>query len=156
VVKIDTGTLKKREAEWSTVETFRHYFDWLTKHYRGRIPRECRLHLILDCYSLHRSDDTKRCATRRGIQLSFILAGFTDELQPLDRAVFGAVKAMFRRIFEELLRQSPNRRLTKATALQILKEIWARPSPASIRVGWSIYEDDFGPDDDADDADWEE
>jgi hypothetical protein len=63
---------------------------------------------------------------------------------------------MFRGIFEELLRQWPNRRVTKATAMQILKEIWAQLSPASIRVGLSIYEDDFGPDDDADDADWEE
>jgi hypothetical protein len=81
---------------------------------------------------------------------------FADELQPLDRAVFGAIKAMFRGIFEELLRQSPNRRVTKATAVQIRREIWARLSPASIRAGWSIDEDDFGPDDDADDADWEE
>jgi hypothetical protein len=123
VVKINTGTLKKREAGWGSVEPFRHSLDWLRKHSRGRIPRERRLHLIVACSSVHRSDDIKRYATRRGIQLSFILAGFTDELQPLDRDVFGAIKAMFRGIFERLLGQSPNRRVTKATAMQILKEI---------------------------------
>jgi hypothetical protein len=70
------------------------------------------------------------------MQLWFIPAGFTHELQPLDRAVFGAIKAMFGGIFEEPLRPSPNGRVTRATAMQILKEIWAQLSPACIRAGW--------------------
>jgi hypothetical protein len=139
-----------------TVEVFRHYRDWLTNHYPGRIPPECQLHVTRDSYSVHRSDDIKKYARGRGIQLWFIRAGFTDARHPLNRAVFGAIKGMVRRIFEGHFRQSPNRRVTKATALQISKAIWAQLSPASIGAGWSIYEDDFGPDDDAHDADWEE
>jgi hypothetical protein len=73
----------------------------------------------------------------------------------LDRAVFGAIKSIFRRRFEELRRQSPDSRVTKSVAIQILTEIWENLSPAAIHSGWAIYEDDFGPDADAADADWE-
>jgi hypothetical protein len=74
----------------------------------------------------------------------------------LDRAVFGAIKSIFRRRFEELCRRSPNGRVTKSVAVRILIEIWENLSPAAIHSGWAIYKDDFGPDADADDADWEE
>jgi hypothetical protein len=35
-------------------------------------------------------------------------------------------------------------------------EIWRDLSPAAIQNGWGIYEEDFGTDSDATDADWEE
>jgi hypothetical protein len=105
---------------------FPHYVDWLIEHYSGWIPRGRRRHLILDRYSVHRSDDIKRYAKRRGIQLWFIPGGFVDERQSLDRAVSGAIKAMFRRIFEEHLPRSPNERVRTVTVVQIVKEIWGQ------------------------------
>jgi hypothetical protein len=38
----------------------------------------------------------------------------------------------------------------------ILREIWEGLSPAAISLGWAIYVEDSGPDEDADDVDWEE
>jgi hypothetical protein len=73
------------------------------------------------------------------------MAGFTDELQPLDRAVFGPMKAMFRRLFELTWRDSPGKRASRLAAIQLLKEIWQTLTVDSIRKGWSIYEEDFGP-----------
>jgi hypothetical protein len=46
--------------------------------------------------------------------------------------------------------------VTKSAVVQILIEIWDNLSPASIRSGWAIYEDEFGPDADEQDEDWEE
>jgi hypothetical protein len=145
---------------WSTAETFKHYLDWLARDYAQKYPgefsRKDPFDLILDCYSVHRTPEIKRYAKARGIRLWFIPAGHTDELQPLDRAVFGAIKAIFRRRFEALRRESPNGRVTKSVAIEILLDIWEKLSPASIVAGWSIYEEDFGPDQEAPDALWEE
>jgi hypothetical protein len=153
----DGTTITDHSASgWSTVETFEHYLDSLAEQYRGRIDPEHPLHLILDCYAVHRAVQIKAHAKKLGIKLWFIPAGYTDELQPLDRAVFGVLKAIFRRRFEELCRQSPNGRVTRSIALEILKGIWKDLSLASIHEGWAIYEDDFGPDADEADADWEE
>jgi hypothetical protein len=141
---------------WTTVETFSHYLDSLAGAYQGRIQPGRRLHLILDCYSVHRSKEIKEHAQRVQIKLWFIPAGHTDELQPLDRAVFGAIKSIFRRRFEELCRRSPNGRVTKSVAVRILIEIWENLSPAAIHSGWAIYGDDFGQDAGAADRDWAE
>jgi hypothetical protein len=97
--------------------------------------------------SIHRTDTIKGYAEKLGIVLWFIPAGYTDELPPLDRAVIGALKAIFRRRFEELCRESPNGRVTNTLALRLLNEIWAGLSPAAIHAGWAIHEDDFGPED---------
>jgi hypothetical protein len=144
---------------WSPIETFKHYLDRLAAYNvaqcPGRIGRELPLHLILDCYSVHRSEEITRYAERLAIRLWFIPPGHTDELQPLDRTVFGSMKAVFRCIFEEQRRQSPNDRITKWGAVQILMDIWNNLSTASIHQGWAISEEDFGPSDD-DDGDWEE
>jgi hypothetical protein len=110
----------------------------------------------LDCYSVHRSKEITQYARHIGIKLWFIPAGHTDELQHLDRAVFGTMKSIFRRKFEEFCRQLPDGRMTKSIAIRILIGIWNDLSTAALHRGWSIFEDDFGPSDDADDGDWEE
>jgi hypothetical protein len=145
---------------WSTLETFKHYLDWLAGYFaredHAALAPGDEVDLILDCYSVHRSFLIKEYAREHGIKLWFIPAGHTDELQPLDRAVFGAIKSIFRRRFEALRRESPNDRVTKSVAIDILIDIWENVSPASIAAGWAIYEEDFGPDQNAPDAPWEE
>jgi hypothetical protein len=147
------------ESGWSTIETFKHYLNWLHDYYaidtRFAISEDQPIHLILDCYSVHRSEQIKQYAADRCIKLWFIPAGHTDALQPLDRAVFGAIKSIFRRRFEECQRNSWEKRVTKTKAIAILQEIWNNLSVDSIRLGWAIYEPDFGPDV-SDDIEWEE
>jgi hypothetical protein len=75
----------------------------------------------------------------------------------LDRAVFGAIKAIFRRTFEERGRMSPDKPARKADGMDMLADIWEERSPHLIHRGWALDEDDFGPGDgDADDAEWKE
>jgi hypothetical protein len=148
------------ESGWSTIETFKHYLDWLHDYYvhdhQIEISADQPIQLILDCYSVHRSEQIKEYAAARCIRLWFIPAGHTDAMQPLDRAVFGAMKSIFRRRFEEQQRNSRDMRVTKTTAVTILTEIWNNLSADSIRMGWSIYESDFGPEGNDDNVDWEE
>jgi hypothetical protein len=134
--------------------TFCHYLQWLSDYIDGRRPgRGPRppIQLILDCYAVHRSKDVREFAANLGIRLWFIPAGHTDTLQPLDRAVFGAIKAMFRRLFELLRRGTPGGKVTKSNAMDILSNIWRDLSIDAIHAGWAIYEDDFGPEEDDDD-----
>jgi hypothetical protein len=149
------------ESEWSTIETFKHYLDWLHDYcandFGFAISAHLPIHLILDCYSVHRSEQIKQYAADRCIKLWFIPAGHTDALQPLDRAVFGAIKSIFRRRFEECQRNSWDKRVTKTKAVEILHEIWNQLSPDSIHLGWNIYEPDFGPEGNENDhGEWEE
>lgn len=141
---------------WTTKQTFEHYLEWLATQYSGQIGPDRPLDLILDCFSVHRALATRQIAANLNIKLWFIPAGHTDELQPLDRAVFGAIKSVFRRKFESLRRDFPDQSVTKSHAIQLLIEIWDNLSPDSISKGWSIYADDFGPDEDADYVEWEE
>jgi hypothetical protein len=151
----DASVIKDHsESGWSTIVTFHHYLAWLAKQYETEIKAGHTLHLILDLFAAHRAEKIKKYAKRLGIKLWFIPAGYTDELQPLDRGVFGAMKAMFRRLFEQALRTCLGNRIGKLEAIQILIGIWNELSLASIRKGWSIYED-FGPDENAPGVSWE-
>jgi hypothetical protein len=141
---------------WTTKETFARYLDWLAGRYRERMAVGCQLDLVLDCYSVHRSPEIRAQAAGLGIRLWFIPAGHTDELQPLDRAVFGAMKGTFRRRFELECRRHPHQRVTKSAANEILIEIWKGLGKAAISRGWQIYADDFSLEEDVDGVDREE
>ena len=62
-------------------EIFFHYLKVLREHYGG--VDGPKLHLILDVYQLHWTDDIKNFAFGLNINLFFVPAGKTDEFQPL-------------------------------------------------------------------------
>jgi hypothetical protein len=72
------------------------------------------------------------------IRLHFIPPGMTDEFQPLDRKVFGILKAYGKLLF---LRQTTTfvGRRTKQNAVQDLMAAWERLQPTSIEAAWDIY-----------------
>ena len=39
---------------------------------------DCKIHIILDVFSAHRSEETKKVAEELGIRLHFIPTGYTD------------------------------------------------------------------------------
>jgi hypothetical protein len=96
------------ESGWSTKETFKCYLDWLhdefCSHCLRPLSEENPVKLILDCYIVHCSVEISQYAAERLIELWFIPAGHTDGPQRLDRAVFGAITAIFRWQFEVVRR----------------------------------------------------
>jgi hypothetical protein len=74
---------------WTTSETFCGWLAWLRGVYGDGLP----LWVVLDCYSVHKQQAAKDSAAELGIRLLFIPPGLTDELQPLNRFVFGVMKA---------------------------------------------------------------
>ena len=125
------------ENGWTTVETFSEYLMSL----RERYPDDDPVYLVLDCYSVHRTDEIRQLAKTLGIELIFIPPGLTDEYQPLDRAVFGVMKQHFRQLWRKQYSQNPSEPFTRAKAVQLLVPAWERVSPSVLENAWTIYED---------------
>jgi hypothetical protein len=81
--------------------------------------------------------------------LYFIPVGWTDELQPLDRYVFGALKAVCRRLFTSFCHEAGTR-VTKPDAVAFLREDWDCLNPHVVEKGWGVYEDICGDRSDSD------
>jgi hypothetical protein len=138
---------------WTMTETFHQYLQWL----RAQYDDTERMDLILDCFSVHRSRETHECAKRLKIQLHYIPPGWTDELQPLDRYVFGALKAICRRLFCRHCQES-DANVRRPDAARFAQEAWDALETHIVEKGWGIFEDALGsPDSDDydDDGTWD-
>jgi len=81
-------------------------------------------HLLLDCVSAHRTMDVKALAVQLGITLHYIPAGGTDQFQPLDLLIFGALKSTPGALFLQRIRDRPRDKVTKPEAVQMLRWAW--------------------------------
>jgi hypothetical protein len=136
---------------WTTAETFTAYLEWLRSFFSDAEP----IHLILDCYSVHRSRESRELAAHLGIVLHFIPAGWTDELQPLDRYIFGALKAMCKRLFHQFC-QAEDPAIRRRDAVSFLCQAWEDLATHVVEKSWGIYEDALGgPLDFGEDPEWE-
>jgi hypothetical protein len=108
-----------------TTETFSQWLNWLRGVYDDGEP----IWLILDCYSVHRQDAMRQQAQDLGINLLFIPPGLTDELQPLDRFIFGAMKATRRRLYRMHSDWNPEVVMNKEMAAAFLIRAWEAVSP---------------------------
>jgi hypothetical protein len=119
---------------WQTSETFQSDLENL-RSVMGLEP----IHLLLDCYSAHRIDAVKEAAARLGITLHFIPPGLTDEYQPLDRAVFGVVKAQLKCLFHARFHLNPYERRTKQDAVADMVSAWSLLGESAIDAAWDVY-----------------
>lgn len=92
------------ESGWVNEEVFLQYLQKLRDYFGGVDGPE--LHLILDVYPSHRTDDVKNFAAGLNIDLIYVPAGRTDEFQPLDRAVFGCLKVNAKRLFRKRVQEN--------------------------------------------------
>ena len=100
------------------------------------------IHVILDGYATHLCDDVRALADELGIGLHFIPPGLTDLLQPLDRSVFGALKAERRAIYRRDMSMRDDKRMTKADFAAYLILAWELVSDRAIVHGWECYDHD--------------
>jgi len=112
-------------------DLFKAYLQWLSPQMNGE-----PFHLLLDCYSAHRTMDVKAFAVQLGITLHCIPAGGTDQFQPLDLLIFGALKSTARRLFLQRIRDRPRDKVTKPEAVQILIWAWMHLQEEIIEEAW--------------------
>jgi hypothetical protein len=74
----------------------------------------------MNIYPVHIAESVRLQAQLLGFDVHFIPSGMTDKYQPLDRSIFGCMKSTIRAEDLKLARDSPERRITKDHAVQIL------------------------------------
>jgi hypothetical protein len=72
----------------------------------------------------------------------------------LDRYIFGALKAMCRRLFHRYVQNHPDGHTTKPDAIRFLIEAWASLTVGVLQKAWGIYEDILGDIEDDSDEEW--
>lgn len=129
------------QSGWSTREVMMKYLEVLRGQFpaaqEGDLPP--RLHLILDMYASHRMDDVIAAANHMNIEFHFIPPGLTDEFQPLDRRVFGCLKAAGKTAFRHLYRRNPEQKFSTRCAVECLVKAWDHLSSEVIDEAWGIY-----------------
>ncbi len=120
---------------WSTTDTFQEYLHFISDLYHGQ-----PLHLLLDLHSSHRSNEIKKLAAELNITLHYIPAGQTDKYQPLDRKVFGALKATARHLIRERLSENSEFQFTKQNSVSDLICSWEQLTVDTVLDSWDFYE----------------
>ena len=101
-----------------------------------------KIYLILDCYSVHRAREMRELAQTLNIDFVYVPVGATDELQPLDRYVFGAMKSIARRKWRRMYERGEHDKMGKAEMGQILQASWEGVSPQVLEDAWQIVDED--------------
>jgi hypothetical protein len=63
----------------------------------------------------------------------------TDQFQPLDRKIFGVLKASAKSLFFRRVNKNPEARRTKIDAVQDLINAWENLARTTIEKAWDIY-----------------
>jgi hypothetical protein len=129
------------QSGWQTVDTMKRYIAWLHQTMRSR-GTTGDIHLILDVYRAHMAPEVRELAEQNSIVLHFIPAGFTDYYQPLDRRVFGCLKATARGYYLRNAMDGEKSPLTKKDAVAILIKSWEKLSECAMESAWRIYRED--------------
>jgi hypothetical protein len=80
--------------------------------------------VICDVYPAHRTDAVGGMALTRDVDVVFIPPGCTDRLQPLDRRVFGVLKAYARQQWQGHNRKQFGPEQTRAEMAADLEDAW--------------------------------
>jgi hypothetical protein len=129
---------------WTTTDVMARYFFQL----RNVLFPDGPLLVILDCYAAHRATVVRETARACNIDLLFIPPGCTDRLQPLDRRVFGVLKAYARRHWRIHYHATNGAKVTRQKMAEYLVDAWNRLSRDIIDSAWSLYIDDVAWGDD--------
>jgi hypothetical protein len=137
------------ESGWMTTDVMCQYL--------RRLQNECYpsgpLCVILDVYAAHRAPEVIRIAETYGWELVFIPPGCTDLLQPLDRRVFGVLKAYSREQWRVFHHETCGAKMTRAQMAANLVAAWNKIRPEVIDSAWDIYWKRHGGDDGPGDED---
>ena len=124
------------ESGWTTEEVFTQYLQNISNHFHGE-----EVHLLLDVYTAHRTDDVKAIAKALNIHLYYIPPGCTDLVQPLDVKVFGALKAKARALFRKRYEGTQSPHVTSKDAVQNLIRAWEGLSNEVAEEAWYVYDE---------------
>jgi hypothetical protein len=123
--------LKHTESGWSTNQMVVKYVTWLLQRCGGD-----HFVLVLDLYSSHRTPHLRAQAQQLRVELPFVPVGATSILQPLDRRIFGELKARARAEFSHEAGQHDGFGLGPLDTIAILIRASEATSPENGQKAW--------------------
>jgi hypothetical protein len=127
---------------WTTTDVMSNYFRLLREQLYPSGP----LVVLLDTFAAHRALTTRAAADHWGVELIFIPPGCTDTLQPLDRRIFGILKAYARQLWRTHYHETEGGKTTRSMMANNLLVAWARITADFINSAWGIYQVGWGED----------
>jgi hypothetical protein len=125
------------QSGWTTTDVMCRYFQLLREHLYHTGP----LVILLDTYAAHRAAATRDAAARLQVELVFIPPGCTDRLQPLDRRIFGVLKAHAREIWRSHYHKTHGAKTTRSMMAQNLLVSWERITQDIVQSAWDIFQE---------------
>lgn len=119
---------------WQNEDTFISYLERLSQFYGGE-----HIDLLLDLHTSHHTKAVKDRAAELNIALHFIPAGCTDEMQPCDRRIFGALKGTARSYFRLQARNAGKEKLRKIDAVRCMCRAWNCLDAETVESAWDCY-----------------
>ena len=127
------------ERGWTNTEVAKAYLSWLHTRNNGS-----HKYLIWDVFAAHRSEEVRKYATEKRIHLAFVPSGQTDDWQPLDYRIFGAIKERAKERFDgaavAAMLKGEKFDPTLNDALATLLDIWKGVPQDEVLGAWSILE----------------
>lgn len=99
--------------------------------------------LFLDCYKAHIYKDVRKSAEKQGIKLIFITPGCTDKCQPLDKAVFRALKHIASRIWWTIYATNKDIKNTRQLSIFVLIRAWDEINEETLEKAWKSHLEDL-------------
>jgi hypothetical protein len=123
---------------WVTIQVMEEYFKFLRHSMQKQVElgERDKILLIIDLYASHRQPELIRKAAEQNIELLFIPAGMTAELQPLDAKIFGQLKSVGAANWTDEYIFDPTKKFTKETASINLQESWNEVTRENVRASW--------------------
>jgi hypothetical protein len=119
---------------WATDTIIARYIEWLSREITRGLPSI----LVLDVYPSHRTDLVIETAAANDVELLFVPAGATGRFQPLDRRVFGELKARARAEFGRRMWRAHGADIDHNEGLEILRRCWNAIPPENVRKAWDV------------------
>lgn len=128
------------KSGWSTNEVMRRYIDFIVYYFQTvKYEDNPEIHIVLDVYASHHSDETKQYAADKGVFLHYIPAGCTDLFQPLDRVIFAIVKARARYYFRLRFQNSANMKFGIKEASEDFAMAWNMITEKDVMKAWAHF-----------------
>ena len=110
---------------------------WFKNHFLQQAVSAQPLLLLLDGHNSHHNPEAIRLSKDNDVILFTLLPHTTHEMQPLDTAVFAAVKMHWRDTCHRFMQQNPGKVITEYQFSPLLAEAWLKAmSPSSIIDGF--------------------
>jgi hypothetical protein len=145
---MDPNCIMHCKRGWCNETIVQQYLLWL----RNEIP-DGEICLIWDQYRSHMTQNITEMAGQLGVSLVFVPKGATGIYQPLDRYVFGALKAIGLAKFNRFIHENPGANLNKELSAAILLDAWSTLGERSVNRAWDFHLEEDSDGKDSDDED---